>query len=114
MCKRIVIPHRKGTAHDAGPDLPIVLSFLRIDDLVLACTSAEPFGRIGLNIKHMSPYAHTLFVGHCNGYAGVLPTKEAFARGGADIGASPATEDEEWLFTQWMVESLRRMKSTGD
>ncbi|HUU28373.1 MAG TPA: neutral/alkaline non-lysosomal ceramidase N-terminal domain-containing protein [archaeon] len=109
--KVINIPRKESEIEKHGPAVPFRVSLLRLNDLVLAGASAEVFTQIGINIKHMSPYPKTLFVGYCNGSSGYLPTKTAFPEGGYEIDVTHATPDGEWLFTQSVVELLRKMKS---
>jgi hypothetical protein len=54
----------------------------RIGDSALVTMMGEPFVEGQLHIKRHSPAAQTFVAHMCNGYAGYLPTKEAFTRGG--------------------------------
>jgi len=65
-----------------NPTFPFEIQAIRIGDAAIVGLMGEPFVEAQLRIKLESPAPHTL-VGHmCNGGAGYVPTKRAFAAGG--------------------------------
>ena len=62
---------------------------LRIGPVVLAGVEGEPFAELGLEIKGISPFAHTWFGGYVGGWAGYIPTPEAYPLQGYEVETSP-------------------------
>ena len=62
---------------------------LRIGPVVLAGVEGEPFAELGLEIKAASPFAHTWFGGYVGGWAGYIPTPEAYPLQGYEVETSP-------------------------
>ena len=58
------------------------IQVFRIGDMALVALRGEPFVEAQLAIKQASPAPYTFVAHFCNGYAGYIPTEEAFARGG--------------------------------
>ena len=59
-----------------------------VSNLALISVPAEPFCWIGTEVKRRSPFTHTLFSGYSNGSWSYIPTAEAFAEGGYEVGVS--------------------------
>lgn len=70
-----------GTYKD-GPPVNIRLSLLRIGNIAITGVDAEIYTKIGEELKHESPFGHTIFSTLTNGYAGsgYIPTDAAFNR----------------------------------
>ena len=62
---------------------------LRIGPVVLAGVEGEPFAELGLEIKAASPFPHTWFGGYVGGWAGYIPTPEAYPLQGYEVETSP-------------------------
>jgi neutral ceramidase len=62
--------------------VPVRLTVLRIGEAALCANPAERFVEFGLAIRARSPAQVTLIAGLTDGYAGYVPTRRAFARGG--------------------------------
>ncbi len=73
-------------AHDPLCDYEI--QALRVGDLALVTLMGEPFVEGQLRLKLESPAPYTFVAHFCNGYAGYVPTAEAFARGGYETRTS--------------------------
>ena len=73
---------------DRAPYVEYEIQAFRIGDMALVTLKGEPFVEAQLEIKQASPAAHTFVAHFCNGYAGYLPTREAFARGGYETRTS--------------------------
>jgi hypothetical protein len=68
---------------------PVELHLLQIGPTLLAGTEGEPFAEIGLEIKAGSPWPATWFGGYTGGWAGYIPTPEAYPQGGYEVDTSP-------------------------
>ena len=68
--------------------LEVEVQAICVGDLALISVPAEPFSWIGVEVKKRSPFAHTLFSGYSNGAWSYIPTAEAFAEGGYEVGMS--------------------------
>ncbi len=55
---------------------------IRVGDVAIATNPGELFVEFGLEIKEKSPFKHTFVVELANGYAGYIPTQQAFQEGG--------------------------------
>ncbi len=69
-------------ARHENPLFPYEIQVFRIGDLSLVALMGEPFVEGQLEIKQKAPTRHTLVAHFCNGYAGYVPTRRAFAGGG--------------------------------
>lgn len=65
-----------------NPVFPYEIQVFRIGALSLVALMGEPFVEGQLEIKAAAPTRHTLVAHFCNGYAGYVPTRRAFAGGG--------------------------------
>ena len=71
---------------------------LRLGDLALVTLMGEPFVEAQLRLKLESPAPHTFVAHFCNGYAGYVPTAQAFERGGYETRTSNGSK--------WQPEAL--------
>ena len=69
-------------ARRENPVFPYEIQVFRIGDLGLVALMGEPFVEGQLEIKRAAPTRHALVAHFCNGYAGYVPTRRAFAGGG--------------------------------
>jgi len=58
---------------------------------VLVGTEGEPFAAIGQAVKAQSPWPATWFGGYTGGWAGYVPTADAYPLGGYEVDTSPFT-----------------------
>lgn len=70
------------TSYPSGSEVPLRITGLKLDDLVLCGISGELMTEMGLAIKAASPYTSTIIVTHCNGASGYICTDKAFSEGG--------------------------------
>ena len=73
----------------AAESFPVELHLLQIGPAVLVGTEGEPFAEIGLEIKARSPRPATWFGGYTGGWAGYIPTPDAYPRRGYEVDTSP-------------------------
>jgi hypothetical protein len=69
--------------------VPVVLTQIRVGDMVLYALGAEVFTEIGMAIKLASPTIPVLFASVSSGCIGYLPTKGEHALGGYEVDMSP-------------------------
>ena len=84
-------PYAAGTP----PAVRVPLRFVRINDAIVWTAPVEMFCEIAMDVRHGSPFAHTLFFGYTNGWFGYLPTARAFDEGGYEPRTSPFTAQVE-------------------
>lgn len=97
-------PPRPSTSHEVegkalreAAIVPLNLTVGRVGDVAFVGLGGEIFNAIGREIKSRSPFKCTLVITHCNGSAGYLPTKDAYAEGGYEVRSSrfgPAAADD--------------------
>jgi neutral ceramidase len=76
-------------ARDGFWSVPVVLTYIRVGDLVLFAVGAEVFTEIGMSIKQASPSSYTLFASLSSGCIGYLPTRTEHGQGGYEVDLSP-------------------------
>jgi hypothetical protein len=68
---------------------PVELQLFQVGPMVLVGTEGEPFVEIGLDIKSRSPFPGTWFCGYTSGWAGYIPTADAYPIGGYEVDITP-------------------------
>ncbi len=63
-------------------NFPVEIQVIRVGDVAIATNPGELFVEFGLEIKEKSPFKHTFVVELANGFAGYIPTQQAFEEGG--------------------------------
>ncbi|MEN6644261.1 MAG: GNAT family N-acetyltransferase [Armatimonadia bacterium] len=58
------------------------LTAIRLGDVALVGVPGEMFARLGLDLRHRSPFRHTLIVGLANDELGYIPDRQAIEDGG--------------------------------
>jgi hypothetical protein len=97
-------------ARRENPVFPYEIQTFRIGDLSLAGLMGEPFVEAQLDIKKAAPTRHTFVAHFCNGYAGYLPTRRAFAGGGYETRTGAGSKlplDALEKVTEAAIELLR-------
>jgi hypothetical protein len=96
---------------------PVELQLLQIGPAVLVGTEGEPFAEIGLAIKAGSPWPATWFGGYTGGWAGYIPTPDAYPQKGYEVDTSPfAPEAAARLVSETLaaLEDLRGNVAAGE
>jgi hypothetical protein len=70
-------------------EFAVELHALRIGPALFVAVEGEPFVEIGLAIKAESPFPATWFGGYAGGWAGYIPTADAYPQGGYEVETSP-------------------------
>ena len=68
--------------------VPVTITILRLGRFVIAGLPGMPFAECGLQIKQVSRHHQTFVVANTNEYAGYIPTRAAFERGGYETWPS--------------------------
>lgn len=82
----------------------------RIGDFALATLMGEPFVEAQLGIKMASPAPHTFVAHFCNGYAGYVPTRRAFKRGGYETDTSNGSKWDPGALEQIEKTAVKLLK----
>jgi hypothetical protein len=89
VVKRANMANSRARTYGGKKTFPIELHLLKIGPAVLVGSEGEPFAEIGLAIKADSPLPHTWFGGYTGGWAGYVPTAEAYPLKGYEVETSP-------------------------
>jgi hypothetical protein len=91
---------------EAGEDVEIVLSALKIGNVVFAGISGELMTEIGLYVKKKSPFVNTVVVTHCNGNSGYLCIDGSYPEGGYEIMVTRTMPGTEALVSENLLELI--------
>jgi len=80
-------------------EIPMVIQSLRVGEFAASTFPGEMFCRLGLDLKHASPFPVTAFVELANGYSGYTPT-----RADCDLGG----------YETWLARSAYAAPFTGE
>jgi len=81
-------------------EIPMVIQSLRVGEFAASTFPGEMFCRLGLDLKHASPFPVTAFIELANGYSGYTPTRVDYDLGGYETWlarsayAAPFTGEE--------------------
>ena len=89
VVKRANMALWRAETYGGRESVPVALHLLQIGPALLAGTEGEPFVEIGLAIKAASPLPATWFGGYTGGWAGYIPTADAYPAGGYEVETSP-------------------------
>ena len=89
VTKRSNMALSRAQMYGGRQSFPVALHLLQIGPAVLVGTEGEPFAEIGLAVKAGSPFPGTWFGGYTGGWAGYIPTADAYPRGGYEVDTSP-------------------------
>lgn len=83
------VPSRLPDGVDRGAKTPAAIVALRLGRAALVFLPGEPFAETGNEIRARSPFELTAIVGSSEETIGYIPTDQAFAEGGYEIGFGP-------------------------
>jgi neutral ceramidase len=115
--KRANMTLSRAQTYGGRESIPVELHLLQVGPAVLAGTEGEPFAEIGLEIKAGSPWPTTWFGGYTGGWAGYIPTPDAYPQGGYEVDTSPfAPEAAGRLVAETLaaLEELRGIAAAGE
>lgn len=113
--KRANMALSRAEMYGGREEFAVELHALQIGPAVLAGTEGEPFAAIGMAIKERSPFPATWFGGYTGGWAGYIPTADAYAQAGYEVDTSPfAPEAAERLIEETLaaLQELERETSS--
>jgi hypothetical protein len=87
--KRANMTLSRSQTYGGRESFPVELHLLQVGPAVLVGTEGEPFAEIGFEIKAGSPCPATWFGGYTGGWAGYIPTPDAYPQGGYEVDTSP-------------------------
>jgi hypothetical protein len=90
---------------------PVALHLLRIGPAVFVGTEGEPFAEIGMTIKAASPFPATWFGGYTGGWAGYIPTADAYPQGGYEVDTSPFAPQAADVLAKQTLAALAELES---
>ena len=98
VTKRANMALSRAQMYGGKETFPVELHLLQIGPAVLAGTEGEPFAEIGLEIKAGSPWPATWFGGYTGGWAGYIPTPDAYPQRGYEVETrhSPRKRPGNW------------------
>lgn len=110
VTKRTNMALSRARTYGGQQSFPIELHLLQIGPAVLAGTEGEPFAEIAMAIKQASPFPSTWFGGYTSGWAGYIPTADAYPQLGYEVETSPfAPEAAEKLVMETLA-ALRELE----
>ncbi len=110
VVKRANMAHSRARAYGGKERFPVALHLLQIGPAVLAGTEGEPFVEIGLAIKAGSPWPATWFGGYTGGWAGYIPTADAYPMKGYEVDTSPFAPEAAEQLVEETVAALKDLK----
>lgn len=90
---------------------PLEVHIIAFDDTALIGVPIEAFSETGKQIRSGSPFRYTLFSGYSNGRNGYLPTPQAAAEGGYEVGQMSFRHESAPLLANRIVGMLQRLPS---
>jgi hypothetical protein len=108
--KRANMALSRAATYGGKQDFPAELHLLRIGPAVFAGTEGEPFAEIGLAIKAGSPFPATWFGGYTGGWAGYIPTADAYPQGGYEVDTSPFAPEAAERLVEETLAALRDLE----
>lgn len=107
VVKRANMARSRAETYGGMETFPIEMHLLQIGPAVLVGTEGEPFAEIGLAVKAASPVADTWFGGYTGGWAGYVPTAEAYPLQGYEVETSPFAPEAADILVAETVAALR-------
>jgi hypothetical protein len=106
VAKRANMAHRRAETYGGRESVDVPIYLLQIGPAVFAGIEGEPFAEIGAEIKTRSPFPHTWFGGHTNGWAGYIPIAEAYPQGGYEVDTTPFAPNAAAILVEATVAAL--------
>jgi neutral ceramidase len=107
--KRANMALSRAETYGGKPSFPVELHLLQIGPAVLAGAEGEPFAEIALAIKGGSPFPATWFGGYTGGWAGYIPTADAYPQGGYEVETSPFAPEAAGRLVEETLGALREL-----
>jgi hypothetical protein len=107
VAKRANMARSRSRAYYGRTSTPVALHLLQIGPVVFAGFEGEPFAEIGLAVKEQSPFEHTWFGGYTGGWAGYIPTADAYPHRGYEVDTSPFAPEAASRVVEGTTEALK-------
>ncbi|MCA9880035.1 MAG: neutral/alkaline non-lysosomal ceramidase N-terminal domain-containing protein [Thermomicrobiales bacterium] len=107
VVKRANMANSRAATYGGQETFPIEMHLLKIGPAVIVGVEGEPFAEIGLAIKAASPVADTWFGGYTGGWAGYVPTAEAYPLQGYEVETSPFAPEAADILVAETLATLR-------
>ncbi|HET8522616.1 MAG TPA: neutral/alkaline non-lysosomal ceramidase N-terminal domain-containing protein [Thermomicrobiales bacterium] len=107
VAKRTNMANARSRAYYGRTSTPVALHLLQIGPVVFAGFEGEPFAEIGLAVKEQSPFEHTWFGGYTGGWAGYIPTADAYPHRGYEVDTSPFAPEAAQKVVDGTVAALK-------
>lgn len=91
--------------------VPMTISVARVGSVAFVGLGGEVFHKIGRAIKKASPFPHTFIITHCNGGAGYLVVKEAYAEGGYEVKTTHFAPEAADIVIKEVVALLNQLRA---
>ena len=111
VVKRANMARSRAETYGGMETFPIEMHLLKIGPAVIVGTEGEPFAEIGLAVKAASPVANTWFGGYTGGWAGYVPTAEAYPLLGYEVETSPFAPEAAEILVAETVAALRDLEA---
>ena len=111
VVKRANMARSRAETYGGMETFPIEMHLLQIGPAVIVGTEGEPFAEIGLAVKAASPVADTWFGGYTGGWAGYVPTAEAYPLQGYEVETSPFAPEAADILVAETVAALRDLEA---
>ncbi|MBA3451375.1 MAG: neutral/alkaline non-lysosomal ceramidase N-terminal domain-containing protein [Chloroflexia bacterium] len=108
--KRANMTFSRAETYGRQTTFPVALHLLQIGPALLAGIEGEPFAEIGMAIKNGSPWPATWFGGYTGGWAGYIPTADAYPLGGYEVDTSPFAPDAAARLVDETLTALRDLE----
>jgi neutral ceramidase len=106
VVKRANMALSRATTYGGRETFPAALHLLQIGPALFVGTEGEPFVEIGLAVKAGSPVPATWFGGYTGGWAGYIPTADAYPVGGYEVETSPFAPEAAARLTEETLAAL--------
>jgi hypothetical protein len=107
VVKRANMANSRAATYGGQETFPVEVHLLKIGPAVIAGVEGEPFAELGLAVKAASPLANTWFGGYTGGWAGYVPTAEAYPLQGYEVETSPFSPEAADILVSETVAALR-------
>lgn len=111
VVKRANMARSRAATYGGMETFPIEVHLLKIGPAVIVGTEGEPFAEIGLAVKAASPVANTWFGGYTGGWAGYVPTAEAYPLQGYEVETSPFAPEAAEILAAETVAALKDLEA---
>ena len=111
VVKRANMANSRAHTYGGQETFPIELHLLKIGPAVIVGTEGEPFAEIGLAVKAESPLPETWFGGYTGGWAGYVPTAEAYPQQGYEVETSPFAPEAAGILAAETVAALKDLQA---